>query len=68
MTSTFAERLKEARTAKKMSLQDLANKTGLAKYHLYCFEHGKYEPRMITLVWLAEALGVSMDWLAGRNI
>lgn len=64
---TFPERLKEARKVKGWSLQDLANKTGLAKYHLYCLEHGRYEPRMMTLLWLAEAFEVSMDWLAGRE-
>ena len=62
----FKDRLKAARKAKGWTMATLARKSGVTEGHISHCEYGKFTPRMDTLMWLAEALNVSMDWLAGR--
>lgn len=62
----FKDRLKAAREAKGWTMATLAKKTGISAGHISWFEQGKYTPKMNTLMYLAEALEVSMDWLSGR--
>lgn len=66
MGNSFPERLKEARQKKGLSQRTLADKIGLIKNQIWHYENGKTEPRLSTLVWIADALEVSIDWLVGR--
>lgn len=67
MGNSFPERLKETRQAHGLTQEFLAEKVGIAKNQIWLYETGKVEPRMSTLIGLAEVLGVSIDWLVGRD-
>lgn len=67
MGNSFPERLKETRQAHGLTQELLAEKVGIAKNQIWLYETGKVEPRMSTLIGLAEVLGVSIDWLVGRD-
>lgn len=60
------DRLKEAREALKLSQKDLSELTGVNSQHIYRLEAGKYtNPTADTLIKIAHALGVSIDWILG---
>lgn len=67
MGNSFLERLQEARQRKGLSQRTLADKIGVHKNQIWLYENGKTEPRLSTLVWIADALEVSIDWLVGRD-
>ena len=50
--------LKITRSAKKLSLQELADRTELSPSYLSMIESGKREPTLSSVKKLAEALGV----------
>lgn len=56
---TFAERLKEARKAAKLSQETLAKKVGRTKSTVSRWESGERNPQMLEIVELERALGVS---------
>jgi len=66
MVRTLQERLRSVRTARQMTIRDLANETGLSVSQLYRLEKGE-RPRVaaITLARIAQALGTSVDYLLG---
>lgn len=64
---SFAERLKAAREAKKMSQAGLAKASGLQPSHVSHFETGRRAPSAENLRGLADALGVTTDYLLGRQ-
>lgn len=51
-------KIKELRTEKGLSQQELANKCGMSKNSIYNYENGKRSPRSEDLYKIAEALGV----------
>lgn len=62
----FGERLRDARLRVGLSQSSLARQTGLDLGNLNELEHGhKTGLRLETVVRLAEALDVSLDYLAG---
>lgn len=66
---TFAERLNWARRAAGMSRRALSVKAGLAEPHVGMIERNlEADPQGSTAAALAEALGVSIEWLVtGRG-
>jgi Zn-dependent peptidase ImmA (M78 family)/transcriptional regulator with XRE-family HTH domain len=64
MEQTFRHKLKEAREARAMSLDDLSKKTELSKQVISKYENGKLMPRVETLSKLAEALNVQLSYFA----
>ena len=56
----FAARLKELREKKKLTVDELVEKTGLPRRTLYDWESTKSSPPVELLPKLAEALGVSI--------
>lgn len=61
---TFSERLKKERRLHMMTQEELAVKTGISYPLLSCYERGvRCNPTSCNLEALAEALGVSMDYL-----
>ncbi len=66
LVRTLQERLRSLRTARHMSIRDLATKTGLSVSQLYRLEKGE-RPRVaaITLARIARALDTSVDYLLG---
>lgn len=68
MQSTFGARIKELRTAKGMTLDQLASATDSSKSYIWELEN-KNPPRPSAekLSSIAAALGVTVDYLFGRD-
>ena len=64
---TFAERIKELRTERNLTQEQLGEVIGVKHYSIYSYEKGRAYPEMRGLVKLADYFGVSMDYLAGRT-
>ena len=56
-------RVKEARLAKHMTQQQLAEAAGISLSFLSNIENGRQAMQVLTLIDLADALSVSTDWL-----
>ena len=65
---TLAERLKWARETAGLSQRGLSELAGLASSHVQLIESGRAEGLNLgTAGGLAQALGLSLDWLSGRD-
>jgi len=62
-TTGFAERLRELRRQKDLSQSDLGERVGVHFTHISRYERGLSRPSADTLKRLADALGVSGDYL-----
>jgi predicted transcriptional regulator/transcriptional regulator with XRE-family HTH domain len=60
---TIGRRVRELRTAKGMTLDELGSRIGRAASQVSVMENGKREPKISELQGLAKALGVSLDSL-----
>lgn len=64
----FADRLRETRELRRMTLQDVADASGFAKSHVWEIESGKSRNPTVRAVWsLARALCVSPARLLGLD-
>ena len=63
----FRERLQRRRETLGWSKTELAKRVGITKVSIWGFEKGQKVPSVDTLIALADALDVSVDWLCGRN-
>ena len=63
----FAKRLKVARIIAGLSQVKAAEKAGIARITIAKAESGMHMLRMDTVVLLANAYGVSIDWLCGLD-
>lgn len=63
----ISERILIRREALRMTQEDLAEKIGKNQQDIYRYESGKFKPNLSSLIALAEALEVSLDWLVGLN-
>lgn len=61
----FGRRLRKLRELKGMTQAELAKKMFVAHQVISCYEAGRHEPPMDTLVKLAEEFQVSTDYLLG---
>ena len=61
----FGERLKELRSEKNISREELANKLNVSVRLISYYECGKRQCSFETLVFLAEYFDVSTDYLLG---
>lgn len=61
----FAERLKELREEKAISLKELSKAIGVSDVALCRWENGKRVPTIESLVKIATYFGVSTDYLTG---
>jgi transcriptional regulator with XRE-family HTH domain len=64
---TLATRLVQERKKRGWKQETLAKKAGIPWRQLSCYECAKIQPSLGSLYWLAEALGVSLDYLVGRS-
>jgi transcriptional regulator with XRE-family HTH domain len=60
LRSQFAKRLKDVRTEKQITQEELAKMTGLSASFISSLERGIDAPSFATLENIAEALGVSV--------
>ena len=61
----FAERLKELRVDKKLSLKELGNAIGVSDIAISRWENELRIPNIENLVIIAKFFGVSTDYLVG---
>ncbi len=64
----FGLKLKQLRTEKSLSLQQLADTAGLSVSYLNEIEKGKKYPKAEKIAGIAEALDVSYDWLVSLQM
>lgn len=62
-TTIFSRRLREIRTSKKMTQQELSEKAGLHLSYVGHLELGKYRPTLYVAWKLSQVLGVSLEEL-----
>ena len=63
----FGGRMKYALIKRKMKQAELSRQTGISKEFITKIINGLSYPTITTAVKIADALGVSLDWLAGRD-
>ena len=63
--TTFGERLREIRKAKKLSQNDLAEMLGMTKQMVSSYELNQRSPRLEMVRKYADKLGVPVDYLLG---
>lgn len=66
--NNFPKRLKELRTKKDISQEELGLIISLSKSTISLYESGKREPDYETLKKLADYFGCSTDYLLGKTI
>lgn len=64
---TFPEKLVALRNQKGILQKDLVSELGFCLHTYQRFEYGLQEPRMSTLVALADFYGISLDELVCRD-
>jgi len=68
MTETFGKRLRRLRQANRFTTRDMAQFSGVTHASIVRIENGEHKPRCDSLPPMAEALGVSIDYLlTGRD-
>lgn len=67
-SSNIAERLKEYRTNRGLSLSDMEHLTGIPAQTLNRYELGQRSPKLNTAIAIAEALNVHPMWLQGYDV
>ena len=71
-TAAFGQRLRTLRAERRISQDDLASKTGIHPTAIGRLERGRREPRMKTILRLAEGLGTQpgrlLDYLGERRL
>lgn len=60
----FGSLLKELRTSRKLSQEQLAEKAGVERNYIYYLEKGRSEPSLRVLVGLAHGLDMTLTELA----
>ena len=67
--TNLANRLKNARISKGLTILEVSNKTGISTGNLSELENGKHDPSAKALVLLSELYEVSVDWiLKGEHV
>lgn len=65
--SSFAERLKPLRKAKKITQRQMAELMDCTEQHYQKIEYGKVNVPATTVIFLADYFGVTADHLLGRE-
>ncbi len=65
--TAFSERLRYLRKTRKARQDDLAMSVGVNPRTYRHYETGDREPKMATLIALADYFGVTLDYLVGRT-
>jgi transcriptional regulator with XRE-family HTH domain len=64
-TEKILEKIRSKRLEKKISLLNLATKTGISHSHLYYIESKRVIPSVDVLVKISKALGINIKELIG---
>ena len=60
-------RMRDLRRSKKITMKELGRIVGVSESTISLYETGKHEPDLQTMGRIADALGVSVDELLGRD-
>lgn len=60
-------RFKQVRLENKLTQRQVAGMLGITEQSYQRYEYGKVVPSALVLISLADALGVSLDYLVGRT-
>lgn len=63
IVSTIGQRIRSARKAKKLSLIEVRDLTGLSTGNLSDLENDKFAPSANTLMLLKKVLEINIDWM-----
>ena len=63
----FASRLRAAIGRSGLSIAEIVRRSGVADVAIYSWMGLRRRPRLLSAVMVADALGVSLDWLLGRD-
>lgn len=64
---TIGQAMQKARKSKKITQEELAEKTGYCQNVICKWETDKQMPKITSVIDIADALGVSIDELVGRK-
>ena len=67
MSETFGQRLRRLRTEQGLSREELAVKAGISFNSISNYERDAVWPTIFSASCIADVLGVSLDYLAGRT-
>ena len=68
VAAMMAKRCAELRNERDLGLQEVADRAGISKSHVWCLEQGRSRnPTVDTAVRLARAFGVSLDYMTGLS-
>ena len=67
ISEIISPRLRPLRKQKRLSQEELGKMIGVTKGTISTYESGDREPPLKTLIKIADALDVSLDWLCGRT-
>jgi transcriptional regulator with XRE-family HTH domain len=67
ITESFGQRLVRLRTEQQLTVQELANATGIQRSRLSAFELEAKSPGLDNLIRLADYFQVSVDYMLGRS-
>lgn len=67
-TLTIGQAIRKARKAKKVTQDELAEKTGYYRSIISRWEKDAQTPKITAIIDIADALGVSIDELVGRKV
>ena len=63
----FAERLKSLRESRRIYQKEMAELLSLSLRGYQCYESDESEPKLATLIAIADYYHVSIDYLVGRT-
>lgn len=61
-------RIRDIRESRRIYQNTLAEMIGVSRGHINAIEHGRYTPNLTTAIKIADALGITLDELAGRKV
>jgi transcriptional regulator with XRE-family HTH domain len=64
---TLGEKIRFHRRKLNLTQDELAEKVGISKSAISYYEDDKREPKFFAVICLADVLGVSLDYLAGKE-
>lgn len=68
IAASIGARIMTIRSQRQLSLQEVADRAGISKSHVWELEQGRARnPTIDTAVRIASALGVSLDYLIGLS-
>lgn len=66
METKMNEIIRQLRKSKSMTQSEIAQRLGVTQQAYQCYESGRRQPSIETLILIADIYGVSLDYLVGR--